>query len=53
MEGKELVIDAPPVFKEGEAARGFVIAALPAYNEEVAIGSLVLMAKEHVDKVIV
>ena len=30
-----------------------IIAALPAYNEEVAIGSVVLRAKKHVEKVIV
>jgi glycosyltransferase involved in cell wall biosynthesis len=30
-----------------------IIAALPAYNEEVAIGSIVLRARKHVDKVIV
>ena len=30
-----------------------IIAALPAYNEEVAVGSVVLRAGEHVEKVIV
>jgi glycosyltransferase involved in cell wall biosynthesis len=30
-----------------------IIAALPAYNEEIAIGSVVLRAKRHVDRVIV
>lgn len=30
-----------------------IIAVLPAYNEEVAIGSMVLRAKKHVDEVIV
>jgi len=30
-----------------------IIAALPAYNEEIAIGSIVLRARKHVEKVIV
>lgn len=30
-----------------------IIAALPAYNEEIAIGSVILRAKHHVDKVVV
>jgi glycosyltransferase involved in cell wall biosynthesis len=30
-----------------------IVAALPAYNEEVAIGSVILRAKQYVDKVIV
>lgn len=30
-----------------------IIAALPAYNEEIAIGSVVLRAKHHVDRVVV
>lgn len=30
-----------------------IIAALPAYNEEIAIGSVILRAKQHVDMVIV
>lgn len=30
-----------------------IIAILPAYNEEVSIGSMVLRSKQHVDKVIV
>ena len=31
----------------------FVVAVLPAYNEEIAIGSVVLRTKECVDEVIV
>ena len=30
-----------------------IIAALPAYNEEIAIGSVILRAKKHVDRIIV
>lgn len=30
-----------------------IIAALPAYNEEIAIGSVILRAKHHVDRVVV
>jgi len=30
-----------------------IIAALPAYKEELAIGRVVLRAKRHVDRVIV
>lgn len=30
-----------------------ILAAIPAYNEEVAIGSVVLRAKKHVDRVLV
>jgi glycosyltransferase involved in cell wall biosynthesis len=30
-----------------------ILAAIPAYNEEIAIGSVVLRAKNHVDKVLV
>ncbi|MFQ6052521.1 MAG: glycosyltransferase family 2 protein, partial [Candidatus Hydrothermarchaeota archaeon] len=30
-----------------------IVAALPAYNEEIAIGSVILRARKHADKVIV
>ena len=30
-----------------------VLAAIPAYNEEVAVGSIVLRARAHVDEVLV
>lgn len=39
--------------KTGNSDVTVIVAALPAYNEEVAIGSVVLKALKHVDKVIV
>ena len=30
-----------------------ILAAIPAYNEEIAIGSVILRTKKYVDKVIV
>jgi hypothetical protein len=29
-----------------------IVAAIPAYNEEIAIGSVIARAKQHVDEVI-
>jgi glycosyltransferase involved in cell wall biosynthesis len=45
-----------PAFNMHEAGKkcdNKIIAVLPAYNEEVAIGSVVLHARKHVDRVIV
>ncbi len=38
---------------EGRETVGRIVAAIPAYNEEVAIGSAVLKSKKHTDEVIV
>ena len=39
--------------KKHETTEKQIVAILPAYNEEVSIGSIVLRAKQHVDHVIV
>jgi glycosyltransferase involved in cell wall biosynthesis len=41
------------VFKERQITSQNITVVLPAYNEEVAIGSIVLLSKQYVDRVIV
>ena len=42
-----------PQLSEESRKKAYIIACIPAYNEEKTIAKVILKAKKHVDKVIV
>jgi glycosyltransferase involved in cell wall biosynthesis len=48
----EVVLPMAPVF-EAQTKKPYVIVAIPAYNEEIAIGSVILRSLKHANKVLV
>jgi glycosyltransferase involved in cell wall biosynthesis len=52
MDEDSILIDTVTPSKNSRSS-GKIVAAIPAYNEEIAIGSVIARAKQHVDEVLV